>query len=245
MFRGLGHLVRSVFGRRRRKASSAPDDTLRRAMDAAAVPRPEEAHVSPPASQPWPLGDDRDLPTLFLHGKAPAAAALASAAPEAEPEPLAEPQVKPRVKSQSKPRSRPATLPADAVWLTDAVVWSQCGVWRQFWLPPTDPQTSACIAGFIARAASGDLEVWGRLPGDSRWKPIKPGHWKKARLDPLAFLQGRENAFSLALPPRARDPEAPPRAPVKYEALMVSRAAVEAQFGQSVAAAIAPVSAVA
>ena len=236
MFRGLGHLVCSMFGGRRRKAALSPDmertgvremqgdgpapgDTLRRAMDAAS--KAQQADSAPPpelpaSREPWPVGDDHDLPTLFLHGR-PSMPQRARAA---------------RPKAPSRSRARP--LPADAVWLTDAVVWSQCGSWRAFWLPPTDPETSARIAGFIAHAAASELEVWGRLPGEAHWKPIKPGHWKKARLDPLAFLQGREHAFSLAPPPRARkaDPEAPPREPVKYEALMVSRAAVEALFRQ-------------
>ena len=237
MFRGLGHLVRSMFGGRRRRQASPPDmertgdrgvrgdahehgDTLRRAMDAAS--RSEGAQGAPPPDtlaprDPWPAGDDHDLPTLFLHGR-----------PSVPPRPRA-------TRPKAPPRSRPRTLPADAVWLTDAVVWSQCGSWREFWLPPTDAGTSARIAGFIAHAAAGELEIWGRLPGEAHWKPIKASHWKKARLDPLAFLQGRENAFSLAPPPRARkvDPEASPREPAIYEALMVSRAAVEALFSQS------------
>ena len=241
MFRGLGHLVRSMFGGRRRGATSSPDmertgdremqgegpapgDTLRRAMDAAsraqAADSKPQQEAQAAAREPWPATDDHDLPTLFLHGRA-------------SPPPRAR---APRVKAPSRPRTRP--LPEDAVWLTDAVVWSQCGAWRTFWLPPTDPETSARIAGFIAHAAAGDLEIWGRLPGEAQWKPIKPAHWKKARLDPLAFLQGRENAFSLAAPPRARkaDPEAPPREPVRYEALMVSRAAVEALFADPISA---------
>ena len=234
MFRGLGHLVRSMFGGRRRKQTSPPDmertgdrsvrgdahepgDTLRRAMDAASRAQAAEGAPHPDTSaprEPWPAGDDHDLPTLFLHGRA-------SAPPRAA-----------RPKAAARSRARP--LPADAVWLTDAVVWSQCGSWREFWLPPTDAGTSARIAGFIAHAAAGDLEIWGRFPGETQWKPVKPAHWKKARLDPLAFLQGREHAFSLAPPPRARkaDPAAPPREPVRYEALKVSRAAVEALFGQ-------------
>lgn|GEM_PF-2880017 len=236
MFRGLGHLVRSMFGGRRRTQASPPDmertgdrsvrgeahepgDTLRRAMDAASRSRAAESEPPDTAAprEPWPVGDDHDLPTLFLHGR-----------PSEPPRPRS---IKPKAPS----RSRARTLPADAVWLTDAVVWSQCGSWREFWLPPTDAGTSARIAGFIAHAAAGELEIWGRLPGETHWKPVKASHWKKARLDPLAFLQGREHAFSLAPPPRARkaDPEAPPREPVRYEALKVSRAAVEALFIQS------------
>jgi len=116
-------------------------------------------------------------------------------------------------------------LPEDAVWLTDAVIWTQCGSWREFWLPPTDPESSARVEEFRTLAAEGKLTVWGRTGEASEWTAIAASHWKKAGFDPLAFLAGRENAFSLA--PVKKSRTKPPADPVRYDSLMVSRAAVE------------------
>jgi hypothetical protein len=116
-------------------------------------------------------------------------------------------------------------LPEDAVWLTDAVIWTQCGSWREFWLPPTDPESSARVEAFRTLAAEGKLTVWGRTGEASEWTAIAASHWKKAGFDPLAFLAGRENAFSQA--PVKKSRTKPPADPVRYDSLMVSRAAVE------------------
>jgi hypothetical protein len=116
-------------------------------------------------------------------------------------------------------------LPEDAVWLTDAVIWTQCGSWREFWLPPTDPESSARVEEFRTLAAEGKLTVWGRTREASEWAAIAASHWKKAGFDPLAFLAGRENAFSQA--PVKKSRTKPPADPVRYDSLMVSRAAVE------------------
>lgn len=116
-------------------------------------------------------------------------------------------------------------LPEDAVWLTDAVIWTQCGSWREFWLPPTDPESSARVEAFRTLAAEGKLTVWGRTGAASEWAAIAASHWKKAGFDPLAFLAGRENAFSQA--PVKKSRTKPPADPVRYDSLMVSRAAVE------------------
>lgn len=116
-------------------------------------------------------------------------------------------------------------LPEDAVWLTDAVIWTQCGSWREFWLPPTDPESSARVEEFRTLAAEGKLTVWGRTGEASEWTAIAASHWKKAGFDPLAFLAGRENAFSQA--PVKKSRTKPPADPVRYDSLMVSRSAVE------------------
>jgi hypothetical protein len=138
-------------------------------------------------------------------------------------------------KSSSRRKAEPGTttrrkksakaLPEDAVWLTDAVIWTQCGSWREFWLPPTDPESSARVEAFRTLAAEGKLTVWGRTGEASEWTAIAASHWKKAGFDPLAFLAGRENAFSQA--PVKKSRTKPPADPVRYDSLMVSRAAVE------------------
>lgn len=138
-------------------------------------------------------------------------------------------------KSPSRRKAEPGTttrrkksakaLPEDAVWLTDAVIWTQCGSWREFWLPPTDPESSARVEEFRTLAAEGKLTVWGRTGEASEWTAIAASHWKKAGFDPLAFLAGRENAFSQA--PVKKSRTKPPADPVRYDSLMVSRAAVE------------------
>ena len=120
-------------------------------------------------------------------------------------------------------------LPDDAVFLTDAVIWSQCGSWREFWLPPTDPDSSQRVQEFHAAAASGAMTVWGRIEEGQDYVAIAPAHWKKAGFDPLAFLAGRENAFSQAAPSKSKAKN--PVAPVKYTALKVCRAEVETLFG--------------
>lgn len=125
--------------------------------------------------------------------------------------------------------------PDDAVWLTDALIWSQCGSWREFWLPPTDANSSQRIEEFRAHAAAGNLTVWAKADDSEDWAPVAASHWKKAGFDPLAFLAGRENAFSQAPAPKSRKKAdadaAPPKEPVKYRELMVSRAQVETLFG--------------
>jgi hypothetical protein len=145
-------------------------------------------------------------------------------------------------KAPAKKKAEPGTkrkkagkaLPDDAVWLTDALIWSQCGSWREFWLPPTDANSSQRIEEFRAHAAAGSLKVWAKADDSEEWTAITASHWKKAGFDPLAFLAGRENAFSQAPAPKSRSKKAdaaPPKDPVKYRALMVSRTEVETLFG--------------
>ncbi|MEQ1756597.1 MAG: hypothetical protein ABL973_20950 [Micropepsaceae bacterium] len=168
------------------------------------------------------------------------------AASEPEPDVVAEQKVaakKPtRKKSPAGRKDAPATkrrksgkeLPEDAVFLTDAVIWSQCGSWREFWLPPTDANSSQRVEQFRTLAASGKFTIWG-LPGErpagegNSWTAITPAHWKKAGFDPLAFLAGRENAFSQA--PASKSKAKNPSEPAKYRSLMVSKAEIEAIFG--------------
>jgi hypothetical protein len=79
MWKGLGHLVRSMFGLQRSGRAAQPDmertigqspgDTLRQAMDAASRIETAPALCAPLPSHPWPVLDDHDLPTLFLHGR--------------------------------------------------------------------------------------------------------------------------------------------------------------------------------
>lgn len=161
-----------------------------------------------------------------------AAEETAEGASEAGEAPLEEASAR---KSSTRRKAEPGTttrrkksakaLPEDAVWLTDAVIWTQCGSWREFWLPPTDPESSARVEEFRTLAAEGKLTVWGRTGEASEWTAIAASHWKKAGFDPLAFLAGRENAFSLA--PVKKSRTKPPADPVRYDSLMVSRSAVE------------------
>lgn len=145
-------------------------------------------------------------------------------------------------KSPAKKKDAPATkrkksakaFPDDAVFLTDAVIWSQCGSWREFWLPPTDANSSQRVEEFRTLAAAGKFTIWG-LPGEgpagegNEWTAIAATHWKKAGFDPLAFLAGRENAFSQAPAPKSKTKK--PAEPAKYRSLMVSKAAIEELFG--------------
>ena len=147
------------------------------------------------------------------------ATAMEAAPPKSSSRRKAEPGTTTRRKKSAK------ALPEDAVWLTDAVIWTQCGSWREFWLPPTDPESSARVEAFRTLAAEGKLTVWGRTGEAKEWTAIAASHWKKAGFDPLAFLAGRENAFSQA--PVKKSRTKPPADPVRYDSLMVSRAAVE------------------
>jgi hypothetical protein len=77
MWKGLGHLVGSLFGLKRPGRALQPDaeqtigpspgGVLRQAMDAAS--RLEALPVPCSPSPPWPVVEDHDLPTLFLHGR--------------------------------------------------------------------------------------------------------------------------------------------------------------------------------
>ena len=138
-----------------------------------------------------------------------------------------------RKKASEKPDA-PA-LADDAVFLTDAVIWSQCGSWREFWLPPTDANTSQRIDEFRQLAANGKLTIWGLVGSTEAWVAIAPAHWKKNGFDPLSFLTGRENAFSQAGPTKSKAKK--PAEPVKYSSLKVSKAQVEALWQTGIDAA--------
>ena len=79
MWKGLGHLVCSLFGLQRpgrapaadteRTIGPSPGGVLRQAMDAASRLEAAPGLYSTPPSAPWPILDDEDLPTLFLHGR--------------------------------------------------------------------------------------------------------------------------------------------------------------------------------
>lgn len=112
-------------------------------------------------------------------------------------------------------------LPEDAVWLSDAIAFSLKGEWSTVWTPPEDASGAECLEAFREKAASGDLVVWGRPEGADAWEPVKAAYWKTALVEPLSFLMGRENV--------ATDPNASKaKKPVKYTALKVARADVEA-----------------
>ncbi len=128
-------------------------------------------------------------------------------------------------------------LPDDAVYLTDAVVWSQCGSWREFWLPPTDANTSQRLDEFRQMAASGKLTIWGQPEGTQTWEAIDPSHWKKNGFEPLSFLAGRENAFTETKPAAAKTKKAV--LPVKISSLKVSQAKVEELWRSAAARAAA------
>ena len=126
-------------------------------------------------------------------------------------------------KAAAAPKAPGPEMPADLVFLSDAVVWTLTGAWREFWLPPTDAATSARLAMFCERAAAGDLVIWAVSSETDDWHPVPASHWKKAGIDPLSFLAGRENVTSESVVgARSRKP------PVTYRALRVSRATVEA-----------------
>ncbi len=127
--------------------------------------------------------------------------------------------------------------PADEVFLSDAVIWSQCGSWREFWLPPTDANSSQRIDEFRNMAAEGKLTIWGQTEGASNWSAIDPAHWKKNGFDPLSFLAGRENVYSEARPAKSKAKTPPP--PVRYSSLKVSKAEVEALWKSDAAQAAA------
>lgn len=170
--------------------------------------------------------EDVTQPAEVVHVEAASAEeALAVAAPtEDAPRKPARRKAEPGTTTRRKKSAK--ALPEDAVWLTDAVIWTQCGSWREFWLPPTDPESSSRVEEFRMLAAEGLLTVWGRTGDALEWTPISASHWKKAGFDPLAFLAGRENAFSQA--PVKKSRTKPPADPVRYSSLMVSKSAVEA-----------------
>lgn len=116
-------------------------------------------------------------------------------------------------------------LPEDAVFLTDAVVWSQCGSWREFWLPPTDANSSQRVDEFRAMAAAGKLTIWGLAADAQTWTAIEAAHWQTNGFDPLSFLAGRENTFTETKPATAKTRKA--AAPVKFSGLKVSKATIE------------------
>lgn len=128
-------------------------------------------------------------------------------------------------------------LPEDEVFLSDAVIWSQCGSWREFWLPPTDANSSQRIDEFRSMAAEGKLTIWGQKDGDTAWTAIDPAHWKKNGFDPLSFLAGRENVYSEARPAKSKAKSPPP--PIRYSGLKVSKAEVEALWNSDAAQAAA------
>lgn len=206
----------------------APVEDMPEVAVAASVEEVEPAGTAEPEAQVEPaeslasLADTMDEVVTQVGARA---AARGPAKKPASPRKKADPSTK---------RKKGKALPEDAVWLTDALIWSQCGSWREFWLPPTDAGSSQRLEEFRAHAAAGALKVWAKADGSDEWVVVTASHWKKAGFDPLAFLAGRENAFSQAPAPKTRSKKAdaaPPKEPVKYGHLMVSKAEVEALFG--------------
>ncbi len=128
-------------------------------------------------------------------------------------------------RKKAAPEADSPVLPEDAVFLTDAVVWSQCGSWREFWLPPTDANSSQRVDEFRAMAAAGKLTIWGLAADAQTWTAIEAAHWQTNGFDPLSFLAGRENTFTETKPATAKTRKA--AAPVKFSGLKVSKATIE------------------
>ena len=114
-----------------------------------------------------------------------------------------------------------AALPEDAVWLSDAIAFSLTGEWSSVWTPPEDASGAERLETFREKAAAGELVIWGRPEGGEFWEPVKAAYWKTALVEPLSFLMGRDNVVS--------DPKASKaKKPVKYTALKVAQAEIEA-----------------
>ncbi len=170
----------------------------------------------------------------------PLAAAVAEATADEEPAPAlteefiaaaAKPKRTKKTKTPAKKKSattkkktatkKTAGLPEDAVWLSDAIAFSLKGEWAAVWTPPEDASGAERLEAFRERAAAGDLVVWGRPEEGEAWEPVKAAYWKTALVEPLSFLMGRENVVT--------DPKASKaKKPVKYTALKVAQADVEA-----------------
>ena len=140
-------------------------------------------------------------------------------------------------RKKAAPEAARPGLPDDAVFLTDAVVWSLCGSWREFWLPPTDANSSQRVDEFREKAAAGSLTIWGLAAGSQTWTAIAPTHWQTNGFDPLSFLAGRENAFTETRPVTAKTRKA--AAPLKFSSLKVSKATVEELWRSAAARAAA------
>jgi hypothetical protein len=140
-------------------------------------------------------------------------------------------------RKKSAPEADRPALPADAVYLTDAVVWSQCGSWREFWLPPTDANSSQRVDEFREKAAAGRLTIWGLAADSQTWTAIEPTHWQTNGFDPLSFLAGRDNTFTETRPASTKTRKA--AAPLKYSSLKVSKATVEELWSSDAARAAA------
>ncbi len=170
--------------------------------------------------------------------------------PEAEPvieEPVAEeavaaPKAKRAKKAKAPAKKKTATkkkaapkksadLPDDAIWLSDAIAFSLKGEWSSVWTPPEDASGAERLEVFREKAASGELAIWGCPEGTTAWELVKATYWKTAFVEPLSFLMGREN---VATEPKASKA----KKPVKYIALKVAQADVEALWPPSAAEAV-------
>ncbi len=132
---------------------------------------------------------------------------------------------KPATKKKAAPK-KSADLPDDAVWLSDAIAFSLKGEWASVWTPPEDASGAERLEVFREKAAGGDLPIWGCPEGTDTWELVKAAYWKTGFVDPLSFLMGREN---VATEPKASKA----KKPVKYVALKVAQADVEALWPPS------------
>ena len=132
-------------------------------------------------------------------------------------------------KTATKKKAAPkksADLPDDVVWLSDAIAFSLKGEWANVWTPPEDASGAERLEVFREKAAGGDLPIWGCPEGTETWELVKAAYWKTGFVDPLSFLMGREN---VATEPKASKA----KKPVKYVALKVAQADIEALWPPS------------
>lgn len=178
-------------------------------------------------------GADADA-EIEVEEESPTAAVMEEETPEvAEAAPKAKRAKKTKApakkKTATKKKSAPkrsADLPDDAVWLSDAIAFSLKGEWASVWTPPEDASGAERLEVFREKAAGGDLPIWGCPEGTNAWELVKAAYWKTGFVDPLSFLMGREH---VATEPKASKA----KKPVKYVALKVAQADVEALWPPS------------
>ena len=216
-------------------ATSTPDEEIfidleREALVEAAFELANELLDETAADVPEPI-DETVLPDpepVAGPASEPVAASVLPKKPAKKPAKKAAPAKKKATtikRKKAAPKADRPALPDDAVFLTDAVVWSQCGSWREFWLPPTDANSSQRVDEFREMAAAGRLTIWGLAADAQTWTAIEAAHWRTNGFDPLSFLAGRDNTFTQSKPATAKTRKA--AAPVKFSSLKVSKATVE------------------